>query len=102
MVEYRIDKTGAGGMVACAGRLTFSDAGAFQRIADEIKLGAGKKWVLDFSRLDFIDSAGLGMLLIALEIVSDQRTALSIRGAQGQVRKALDLAKFHELIPLEA
>jgi anti-anti-sigma factor len=101
-LEYRII-AGDGGksVVECSGRLTFSNSTAFMRITEELKAADGKSWVLDLSRLEFIDSAGLGMLLMARDVLGDHKGRLTLKGAQGQVAKALNLARFDELIQVE-
>jgi anti-anti-sigma factor len=45
---------------------------------------------LDLSRLCFIDSTGLAILLVGREIAKRHGTALSVCGAAGQVRELLD------------
>jgi len=102
-LEYRIYAgEGDKSVVECSGRLTFSNSTAFMRITEELKAAEGKSWVLDLSRLEFIDSAGLGMLLMARDILGDHKGRLTLKGAQGQVSKALNLARFDELIQIEA
>ncbi|HVI50389.1 MAG TPA: STAS domain-containing protein [Candidatus Sulfotelmatobacter sp.] len=102
-MEYRI-YAGEGGksVIECSGRLTFTNSSAFMRITEELRAADGKSWVLDLSRLEFIDSAGLGMLLMARDILGDHKGRLTLKAAQGQVAKALSLARFDELIQIEA
>jgi stage II sporulation protein AA (anti-sigma F factor antagonist) len=100
-VEFKIESQGGETIVACMGRMMFADTGEFLKLSEDIKQSDGKVWVLDFSNLTFIDSAGLGMLLMIRELIESQGGKVSIRGATGQVRKALDLAKFQELIHIE-
>ncbi|HLN23029.1 MAG TPA: STAS domain-containing protein [Patescibacteria group bacterium] len=100
-MEFKIDSRGSETLVVCTGRMMFADTSEFLRLSEDIKLSDGKVWVLEFSDLAFIDSAGLGMLLMIRELIETQSGKVSIRGAAGQVRKALDLAKFQELICIE-
>ncbi|MEI6559777.1 MAG: STAS domain-containing protein [Rhodospirillaceae bacterium] len=82
------------------GRLTYDDHIKF----NEIKIVAGdvpsRKIILDLSALEFIDSAGLGMLVIFEDAASVVNSEVTIRGAHGIVRKLMDLINFGELIRL--
>lgn len=83
------------------GRLTFSDNVEFRKIVEDLKAYGGSKCVFDLSALEFIDSAGLGMLMLLRDATSDRPFSLSIRGADGQVKRMLEIAKFDALIPFE-
>ncbi len=102
-MDYRIVSTAGGRtVVECGGRLTFSNSTTFMRVAEELKAtGDGHCWVFDLSGLEFIDSAGLGMLLMARDMAGQQNGRMLLKGATGQVEKALSLARFDELIPTE-
>ncbi|OIQ88863.1 STAS domain protein [mine drainage metagenome] len=102
-MEYRIvSAEGGRTVVECSGRLTFSNSTTFMRVAEELKATGGDDWVFDLSGLEFIDSAGLGMLLMARDMAGQQNGRMALRGAAGQVEKALSLARFDELIPTES
>ena len=80
------------------GRLTYDDHLKFneiKKIAGNIATG---KAVLDLSGLEFIDSAGLGMLVIFEDAASAANISVAIRGAHGIVRKLMELVNFGELI----
>jgi len=55
---------------------------------------------LDFSRLDTLDSAGVGMLLKIHRQTIDYRGDLFIFGCQLSVRKVLHTLKLDDLIPI--
>ena len=100
-MDFKIDNRGGEMVVVCTGRMVFADTGKFLKLSEDITLTESRVWVLEFSDLSFIDSAGLGMLLMIRELIEIKGGGVSIRGATGQVRKALDLAKFQELINIE-
>ncbi|WP_417782224.1 STAS domain-containing protein [Terasakiella pusilla] len=83
------------------GRLTFSDNVVFRKIVDDLKEYGGSKCVFDLSGLEFIDSAGLGMLMLLRDATVGRPFTISIRKADGQVRRMLEIAKFDALIPFE-
>lgn len=100
-MDYRIERATGGPVVYFIGRLSFADAAMFQNIAETIRKEAGQSWRLVFEELEFIDSAGLGMLLMVRDLVSRGGGSIRVGGATGQVRKALDLARFGELMTIE-
>jgi len=56
---------------------------------------------IDVSRLEFIDSVGLGALVKAAGQLDRQGRRLSVVGAQGAVLRAIDLTGFRELLHIE-
>jgi anti-anti-sigma factor len=51
--------------------------------------------------LEFIDSAGLGMLLIIRDKLNAKNGSVLLRGSQGQVQKMLKLGNFETLFVIE-
>ena len=100
-MDYDITTEGDERRLVCRGRLTFVDHEVFRDVVSALTKGGLKRCAVDLSGLDFIDSAGLGMLLIARDAALEHDIALTLRGAQGSVRKMLDIAKFDEVIPIE-
>ena len=101
-MDYEIRSHGKDSEVFLKGRLTFSDHEAFRNIVAIFKDGGASRCVLNLSGLDFIDSAGLGLLLIVRDSAQEKNVSVVLRGAGGAVKKMLDIAKFHEIIPLES
>ena len=81
-------------------RMSFSDHSAFRDLLTDISRNKAKTAVFDMSELISIDSAGLGMLMIALEESRKGGWSLSLKAPQGHVRKLLELACFDKLIPI--
>jgi len=88
--------------VALSGDLTFTDHVAFREIADRLARSSARTITIDVAGLNFIDSAGLGMLLIAREEAGKTNRALVLRGAKGQVNRMFGLTKFDTLFTVEA
>lgn len=83
------------------GRMEFTD---HERLRDLVALldGPGaRRFVLDVAGLDFIDSAGLGMLLILNEEAESRSVALVVRGPRNEVRRSIDLARIGEIVTVE-
>lgn len=88
--------------VSVSGDLTFTDHVAFRELADRLAASKGNTLTIDVANLSFIDSAGLGMLLIAREEARKANRNLVLRGAKGQVSRMFGLTKFDTLFTVEA
>ena len=83
------------------GRLEFTD---HDRLRDIVALLDGpnlRRFVMDVSGLDFIDSAGLGMILILQEEAEQKNIKLVVRGPRDDVKRSIDLAKIGEIVTIE-
>lgn len=84
------------------GRFDFSQYSTFKeeqaRFLDKDSVQA---IVLDFSQLDYLDSAALGILLVLLDSAKERGQSVSIRGATGVVREILDVAHFERMFVIE-
>lgn len=84
-----------------SGPFTFSDHPGFRTVLDCFRHDDIKRVVLHLGRVEFVDSAALGMLLLANDEAQKHGKSLLLRGAQGQVQKMFALAHFGELMTLE-
>ncbi|HEY0833183.1 MAG TPA: STAS domain-containing protein [Azospirillum sp.] len=82
------------------GRLEFTDHDRLRDIVALIGKAAGKRFVLDLSGLEFIDSAGLGMLLILQEEADGRNVPMTVRGPRGDVRRSIDLAQLGDILAI--
>jgi anti-anti-sigma factor len=57
--------------------------------------------VIDLKDLDWIDSAGLGMLLLARETAAKNNLQLVLRAPQGDVKSLLKLGRFETLFDVQ-
>jgi len=80
-----------------AGQLTFSDHARFRDMARQLIAGQGDQLVIEFGGLDFIDSAGLGMLLLLREEAAAKQRSVVLRNAQGQVKRMFAVSRFETL-----
>lgn len=87
--------------VELVGRLTFDATDNFREVIDSLERDGVKACVLDMKGLDFIDSAGLGLLVLAHASAGRSGIPLSMRHPQGQVREMIEVAEFHTIIPCE-
>lgn len=101
-MNYKLDKTVSGSPgVALDGRFTHKDYIAFQAVTADMESRQGGRYVFDLSRVEFMDSAAIGMLLVALGVARRQHLDVVLRGAQGQPGKLLETGRMHELFTIE-
>jgi HptB-dependent secretion and biofilm anti anti-sigma factor len=96
--EFNNDDT----TVSISGEFTFTDHVAFKAIASRLLERQGTPIIIDLAKLEFIDSAGLGMLLIVREEADKAHRSLVLRGPCGQVKRMFDVTKFDTLFTVEA
>ncbi len=99
-MDIQIATTDKGSKVTLSGQFTFMDNQKFKEV---IEIGRGdqvKYLELDFAAVEFIDSAGLGMLLLLREECQDRNISLSIHSARGQVAKIFAISRFEQLFSM--
>ena len=82
-------------------RLSFADNGAFRKLIDEMLNSKARHWVFDLSGLTSVDSAGLGMFIIAMETAKKAGLSLVLRSPTGHVKNLIELSKMDKLISVE-
>jgi HptB-dependent secretion and biofilm anti anti-sigma factor len=82
-------------------RLTAADHGSFRDILSKVKENGIKRLILDLSDLDWIDSSGLGLLILAKEAGGKAGIELLLRSPKGHVKELLELGHFDRLINIE-
>ncbi len=89
------------GVVSLSGRLTFAENGAFRRVVEGLEHARGDEVVLDLAGVEFIDSAGMGLLLVTRDVMAARGGRVRLRNAAGQVARMLRLAKFGDFFVLD-
>jgi anti-anti-sigma factor len=97
----KFDFDGTGSIVAMSGDFTFTDHAAFLKIMNRLFVAKAEPIVIDLSQLEFIDSAGLGMLLIARDEVGKSSHKLTLRAPKGQVKRMFSVTRFETLFEIE-
>jgi HptB-dependent secretion and biofilm anti anti-sigma factor len=89
------------GCIAVGGELTFTDQGPFKEMITELFQAKGAAVVIDLSKLEMIDSAGLGMLLLAREEAKKSERKLILAHPTGQVKRMFGVTKFDKLFTVQ-
>ena len=83
------------------GRLDSDNAHAFESvIMGQIRKGE-QRLVVDFTRLDFISSSGLRILLIAAKTLRAEDGTLVLCGMKEHIREVFQISGFGHIIPIE-
>ncbi|WP_203291349.1 STAS domain-containing protein [Maricaulis parjimensis] len=88
-------------IVTLNGVLTFDDHETFRGVVTAIVDANVSTAILDLSGLTMIDSAGIGMLLLANDRATKQDKTLRLRGVTGHVAKVVELSRLEQLIPID-
>ena len=64
--------------------------------------GGSRKLVLDFSKVDFLDSSGVGVLVVCSSVMEKAGGRMIIAGAAGYVKEALQMVHLDRVIPLHS
>ncbi len=87
--------------LSLAGRFDFTSHRDFRKACDALmEDGSMKELEINFSRVDYLDSSALGMLLLLREKVMGQGKTIALSGLQGTVKQVLDIANFGKLFSL--
>jgi len=100
-VDKKIEKHATYCVVSLSGRFTFVDHGQFKTVIDEVLTHPYQTCFLELSALEFIDSAGLGMLLILKDELGKADISLILQKPVGQVEKMLQVSQFDKMFTIE-
>lgn len=87
--------------VYVSGGFTFADNSKFREMLRHVELKKPDLVSIDLSATDFIDSAGLGMLLLLKERADALHAEVRIANANGQALKVLELSRFQDLFEFD-
>lgn len=91
----------ADNIIVLEGRFTYADHDLFRGVLDHLGRPGRGRPVFDLSQLTFMDSAGLGMLLLARETAEANGADLVLRGAAGPVLRLLTASRFETIFAVE-
>lgn len=100
-MEFRKNINGQILEIQLLGKFTFSDNGNFRSLISEFGANNITKVVLNMEQTEFVDSAALGMLLLAKEYAEKNNITISLKSPNGQPKKVLEVSSFGELFSIE-
>ena len=99
-MEITTRKQGEASIVALVGRLDSATAPKAQQALEEIVSGGALKLAVDFSKLDYISSAGLRVLLGITKKLKATGGALRTFGLNETVREVFEISGFSTILPV--
>lgn len=100
-MNYKSIDIPGGKEISFSGSFTFRDHDTFFEIISMMKNTDIEKVVFNLTECDFIDSAALGMFVIAHDEASSKSIDLSIKGVDGKVKEVMYAARFDSLYRFE-
>jgi anti-anti-sigma factor len=88
-------------VVHLCGALTHTAFGRFNDVLDHMRATGAQSYVLDLGEVPFIDSSGIGMLLMSQEVAEQRECSLTLRCVGPAVWSVLEQAHVSELFVLE-
>jgi anti-anti-sigma factor len=85
-------------ILAFAGNIDSNTSPEAQQAIDAFLAGGGKKLVVDFSKLDYISSAGLRVLLGAAKKLQGAGSGLRLFGLNETVREVFEISGFAKIL----
>ncbi|MCU1450034.1 MAG: anti-sigma-factor antagonist [Acidimicrobiales bacterium] len=89
-------------VVAVTGEVDLYTAPRLWEAIDSAIAGAPRELVIDLNGVEFLDSSGLSVLVRAHKRLKPIAGSITLRGAGGQVFKALELTKLTDLFTVKA
>jgi anti-anti-sigma factor len=88
-------------VAAPAGRIDHANAdGLTAALAPLLEPGAGPALLLDFSRVDYISSVGLRVLMVAAKALRGQQRKFGVAAAQPVVAEIFEISRFNLILDL--
>ena len=75
---------------------------ARERIDSKFLMEPVKNMIIDLSRVSFMDSAGIGLILGRMSRVSSVGGKMCIRKPRPEIRRILKISKIESIVELEA
>jgi len=100
----KIEETRIGSVVVLDlnGRLDANTSGALEKTIKLLLEGGEKYFVMDFSRLDYISSAGLRILLMAAKKSNSSGGKVTLSCLKDHVREVFEIAGFTAIFPISS
>lgn len=86
--------------IKLAGRFTFAEHRQFREAIKAQIEGNCTALEIDFGMVEYLDSAALGMLLLAREGAANNGKTVSLVNCSGMAKQVLDVANFQKLFTI--
>jgi len=94
---HKLGSDGGDLIVTLTGKFTHADYREFLTFSNQLDFTGKTRLVFDMVDLDFIDSGGIGMLVMAADLCQKYNAEIVLRGAHGHVRTVLDNSQLADV-----
>jgi len=103
MVETNTEQIGDVTVVELNGRLLLGNSlGYAENLVNRLIDGGTRKLVIDLTRLEHIDSSGLGMLIFSSGKMEQHGGQMRLAGATGSVARVFDVGHADRVLKLDS
>jgi anti-anti-sigma factor len=88
-------------IISLVGEMTISRISLFKDKIDAYHIDRFHKLVVNLDRLSFIDSSGLGTLVLLIKEVKNNFGSIVLASPQNQVNKLLDMVKINKYVEIK-
>lgn len=99
-MDYSITPSGDTRIAQIKGRLTFQEQRLFRTLIEDLFSAAATRYVIDLRQVDYIDSSGLGMLLIARKRAQQAKAVIALVNVPASARETFTTARFEDLFEI--
>lgn len=96
-MKLDVSKKGGITIIKCEGSLDADNIASFKKVAYEILDRGVVRFVLDASKVDFVDSMGLGVLISLLRRVKQKNGDIKIASLTPDVKTIFEITKLYRL-----
>jgi len=82
------------------GDLTYDNRGIFKDAVEKAKRTGYRHLILNMEHVQFLDSSGLGLMVLTSQNVKLNHMQLSVVNPQSYVREIMNLANIGKLVPM--
>ncbi len=100
-MRYNLAANGDEVRVRLSESLSFDDHEAFREVLTQLSAKKCKRCVFDLRELTSVDSAGLGMLMIAYQESRQHRYNMVLQHPTGQVKRLLQITDLGKVIDVQ-
>ena len=100
-MDYAFDVGSGGLLVLLDGRMTHKDYKGFRAILAKINEDKPVRVVFDLTKVSFVDSSALGMLLIIRDAAIQDKREVVLKGATGQVETLIKVGKLDKYFSIQ-
>lgn len=100
-MEYSVNNGANERAASISGKVTFREQGKFQSFIQDLFKETHNAYVIDLADVEHLDSAGLGMLLIARNESIERKSSVTLRKPSEPIHKILMAASFDNVFTIE-